>query len=109
MCGPQKYRVQFLKDIEVTDISESTKKAFFCFCNMDIDLDKVLFKQDWAQLHTENVMLDVSIFLSGSVYFIPCIFWIRPIPSHHTSEIWTMYFFMRILITETINAELNHS
>lgn len=59
-----------------------TNIAFICSYNMDIDFEKVLFQEDWAQLHTENVMLDdVRIFLADSVYFISCMFWIRLIPA----------------------------
>jgi hypothetical protein len=35
-----------LKDTELVDISKSTKKAFVCSYNMDIDFEKVLFQQD---------------------------------------------------------------
>jgi hypothetical protein len=36
-----------LKNIEDTDISNSTKKASFWSYNMDIDFEK-LFQQDWV-------------------------------------------------------------
>jgi hypothetical protein len=43
---PTEIQGSVLKDIEVIDISKSTKKTFFCSYNMDIDFEKVLFQQD---------------------------------------------------------------
>jgi hypothetical protein len=35
-----------LKDMDFIDISKTTKKACFCFYNMDSDFEEVLFQQD---------------------------------------------------------------
>jgi hypothetical protein len=43
---PTKIQGAVLKDTEFLDFSKSTKKAFFCSYNMDIDFEEVLFQQE---------------------------------------------------------------